>query len=60
MGASLIERLAELPDPRDPRGVRHPLVPILALCLVAALAGHTSLAAIAQFGRLRKHRLALA
>jgi hypothetical protein len=55
---SLIEVLGELHDPRDPRGIRYPLVPVLALCLVAALAGHTTLAAISQFGRLRKHRLA--
>lgn len=57
MAASLIERLGELDDPRDPRGVQYPLVPVLALCLVAILAGHTGFAAIAQFGRLRRHRL---
>lgn len=49
----LIELLAELPDPRDPRGLRHPLVPVLTLCLIATLAGCTSLAAISQFGRDR-------
>ncbi len=58
MSPSLIELLGELPDPRDRRGIRYPLVLVLALCLVAILAGHTSLAAISQFGRLRKHRLA--
>ncbi|OWK41147.1 ISAs1 family transposase [Fimbriiglobus ruber] len=57
MARSLIERLGELKDPRDPRGLRYPLVPVLALCVVGILAGHTSLAAIAQFGRLRKHWL---
>jgi hypothetical protein len=57
MAASLIERLGELDDPRDPRGIQYPLVPVLALCLVAILAGHTGFAAIAQFGRLRRHRL---
>lgn len=57
MAGSLIERLGELKDPRDPRGVQYPLVPVLALCLVAILAGHTGFAAIAQFGRLRRHRL---
>lgn len=41
MGPSLLELLEELPDPRDPRGIRYPLVPVLALCLVAALAGYT-------------------
>src|SRR5947209_6274994 len=54
---SLLERLADLPDPRDPRGRLYPLVPLLSLCLVAILAGHTSVAAIAQFGRLRGQRL---
>lgn len=58
MKRSLIELLGELPDPRDPRGIRYPLVPVLALCIVAALAGHTTLAAISQFGRLRGYRFA--
>ena len=57
MAASLIDLLRDLKDPRDPRGVQYPLVPVVALCLVAILAGHTSLAAIAQFGRLRGTRL---
>lgn len=50
---SLLDCLADLPDPRDPKGRIYPFVPLLALCLVATLAGHTSVAAIAQFGRLR-------
>jgi hypothetical protein len=54
---SLFDRLAELPDPRDPRGCTYPLVSLVALAVVAILAGHTSLAAIAQFGRLRGHKL---
>ena len=37
--------------------MQYPLVPVLALCLVAVLAGHTGFAAIAQFGRLRRRRL---
>jgi hypothetical protein len=57
MGRPLLERFAELPDPRDRRGQHYPLASLLGLCLVATLAGHTSLAAIAQFGRLRGHRL---
>lgn len=55
---SLVDRLAELPDPRDPKGCTYPFVPLLTLCLVATLAGCTSVAAIAQFGRLRGQRLA--
>jgi len=54
---SLLDRLAELTDPRDRKGRQYPLVPLLALALVAILAGNSSVAAIAQFGRLRKHRL---
>src|ERR1700733_9257768 len=57
MNRSLLERFAELKDPRDPRGRHYPLASLLGLGLVAILAGHTTLAAIAQFGRLRRHRL---
>ncbi|MCE9564599.1 MAG: ISAs1 family transposase [Planctomycetes bacterium] len=57
MAASMIELLGELEDPRDPRGLQYPLVSVLALCLVATLAGHCGFAAIAQFGRLRQQRL---
>lgn len=57
MPLSLIERLAELTDPRDRRGRQYPMVGLLTLCLVAILAGHTTPEAIAQFGRLRQKRL---
>ena len=53
---SLLDRLAELTDPRDRRGRPYPRVPRLALALVATLAGNTSVAAIAPFGRPRTHR----
>jgi hypothetical protein len=55
---SLVEVLATVPDPRDPRGRRHPLTAILGLTVVAVLAGMKSLSAIAQFGR--DHGTALA
>lgn len=45
----LLERLAEVPDPRDPRGVRHALVCILALSACAVLAGATSLVAVGEW-----------
>jgi hypothetical protein len=51
MGLCLMDVLATLPDPRKLRGRRHPLPAILALAVVAILAGHSSLEAIAQFGR---------
>jgi hypothetical protein len=57
MALSLVERLAELTDPRDRRGRQYPMVGLLTLCLLAILAGHTGPAAIAQFGRLRQKRL---
>jgi hypothetical protein len=50
-GPSLLEALASVPDPRDPRGRIHPLTAVLALTVVAVLAGMKSLTAIAQFGR---------
>ncbi|MFJ3309507.1 transposase family protein [Streptomyces sp. NPDC086549] len=45
----LLERLAEVPDPRDPRGVRHALVAVLALTACAVLAGATSLLAVGEW-----------
>ncbi|MEV6957591.1 ISAs1 family transposase [Streptomyces sp. NPDC051183] len=45
----LLERLAEVPDPRDPRGVRHHLVVVLALTACAVLAGATSLLAVGEW-----------
>jgi len=48
---TLWEALAEVPDPREPRGKRHPLTAILGLTVVATPAGMKGLAAIAQFGR---------
>ncbi|MEU1029674.1 transposase family protein [Streptomyces mirabilis] len=47
-----LERLAEVPDPRDPRGVRHVLVVMLALTACAVLTGATSLPAEATVRRL--------
>ena len=48
---SLREGLAQAPDPRWPRGRRHPLAAILALAVCAMLGGCRSLYAIAQWGR---------
>lgn len=45
----LLERLAKVPDPRDPRGVRHALALVLALTACAVLAGATSLLAIGEW-----------
>ena len=54
---SLLDRLAGLSDPRSRHGRQYPLIPLVALCLVATRDGCTSEDTIAQFGRLRRHRL---
>jgi hypothetical protein len=48
---SLIEVLAEVPDPRSRHGRVHPLPAILALVVLAMLRGCKGPVAIAQFGR---------
>jgi len=60
MNQSLMEILHPIPDPRKPRGIRHPLPAMLALAILAILAGHSSLEAIAQFGRDHGYPLAFA
>jgi predicted transposase YbfD/YdcC len=47
----LVDTLHDIPDPRHPRGRRHPLVAILALMCVAMLCGYRSYSAIAHWGR---------
>src|SRR5271155_1906346 len=48
---SLMEALAQIPDPRKPQGKRHPLSAILSLAVLAMLSGAKSYQAISQFGR---------
>jgi hypothetical protein len=57
---SLLEVLAQVPDPRNPKGVRHPLSAILSLTVLALLTGAKSYTAIAQFGRDKGAQLAFA
>jgi hypothetical protein len=45
----LSERLAEVSDPRDQRGIRHALVAVLALTACAVLAGATSVLAVSEW-----------
>jgi hypothetical protein len=49
----LMELLEGIDDPRCARGKRHPLAALLALAVVAMLAGMTSYEAIADYGRQR-------
>lgn len=51
---SLFAAFATVPDPRRPRGRRHPLAAILAEASVAMLSGARSLYAIWQWGRLQE------
>ncbi len=48
---TLVDALAELPDPRSRHGQFHPLTPFLGLVVLAMLMGRTSLNGIARFGR---------
>ncbi len=45
----LLELLATVPDPRDPRGVRYPLAGVLAVAVTAVMAGARSFAAIEEW-----------
>ena len=45
----LMEVFAQIPDPRDPRGVRHDLATVLTLAQTAVLAGARTLLAIAEW-----------
>ena len=47
----LVASLHEIPDPRYPRGRRHPLAAMLALMCVAMLCGYRSYRAMAEWGR---------
>lgn len=50
----LVEYLAEVPDPRHPQGIRHPLTPILCLCCVALMSGAKNPKAIANWWKNRQ------
>jgi predicted transposase YbfD/YdcC len=47
--SGLVDALAQVPDPRDPRGVIHPLPSLLAVAVAAVLAGARSVAAIGEW-----------
>jgi len=53
---TLWDLLGEVPDHREAQGRRYPLQALLAIALAAALAGRTSLAATARWGRRLKRK----
>ncbi len=50
---ALMEYFAEIPDPRNPQGLRHPLASILCLCCVAMMSGAKTPKAIANWWKNR-------
>jgi predicted transposase YbfD/YdcC len=55
---ALADHLASVPDRRHARGKRYPLAPMLSLALIAKLAGHSRLKALAHWAQLRAADLA--
>ncbi len=47
----LFDMLAEVPDPRNNKGKRHPLVSILALVVIGLMCGHNGWTSIATWAR---------
>ncbi len=54
----LAAQLTQLVDQRKPRGIRYPLVPLLTIAILAKLAGHSRVEALADWARLRAAPLA--
>jgi len=48
---TLMDAFRSIPDPRHPRGIRHPLSSILALCIIALLSGRQNLTQIHRFAK---------
>jgi predicted transposase YbfD/YdcC len=54
---ALVEKLHSVQDLRDPRGVRYPLSVVLTVAVLAKLAGHSQLRAVAEWAALRSEQL---
>ena len=50
-GFHLLDMLAEVPDPRKEKGLRHPLKAMLGLTVIGLMSGQNSYTAIATWGR---------
>ena len=49
-GFHLLDMLAEVPDPRKEKGLRHPLKAMLGLTVIGLMSGQNSYTAIATWG----------
>src|SRR5437764_4964399 len=49
--ATLLDAFADIDDPRQPRGVRHPYSSLLALCFLGLLCRQTDLASIQRWAK---------
>ncbi len=45
-----LEQFADLPDPRNPRGVRHKLVDVVCISILGVICGASSYSQIQQYG----------
>ncbi|MCD4685639.1 MAG: transposase family protein, partial [Anaerolineae bacterium] len=54
---SLLAHLQQVTDPRRARGIRYPVVILLALLILAKLGGEDSMKGMAEWVRLREHKL---
>ena len=52
---TLPQAFARIPDPRRPQGTRYALATILSLAVVAVLANHTSVLAMAEWAARQPH-----
>ncbi|WP_241255790.1 transposase family protein [Candidatus Protofrankia californiensis] len=52
----MLEALAQVPDPRRRRGVRHPFAALLAIAVCAMLSGARSFAAIGEWAAPERKR----
>jgi len=58
LGTGLVTLLGQVPDPRDPRGVRRPLSGLLAVGVAAVLAGGPVVRGDRGMGQRGQHRAA--
>jgi predicted transposase YbfD/YdcC len=56
-GGNLLECFSQVPDPRDPRGIRHRLASVLAMSAAAALCGNSTLEDVTAWVSAADHQV---